>query len=881
MNGYPVYQPQSKSTAQAYDPDLIDVEDMTSFYNTYPSRSEHSQLQQSQIMCESPFDEPLPSISPLSYPSQLQRYLATSERVEGASATQPILNTLGGSPTSSSKIHHAIKRFPGSSLSLHHPTPLGQQLQKQAERSSTQGSRNSIQGSRASISALGSKTSFSGSFFSSNAVSREEMQAFRTSEGEVTSLSLREDMPIMRKGSLDIVPTRDLPVQHQMMGRKAGKREFVSLTCIHNPHTTLQSDNEMREETKSEDENDLRKDPLLPIMTSTTAEVAQDAPIKGEKDTRRESTSLSPDSSIFTSPQRKAHVNLRELTSLSLDRRKEEGGESKQKETINDDTEEKEESGEGVESTDGHKEEAAIPQQRERGMSRLEKLTSLNYIRSSIRRSLKKNRISFLTRTPDSTPKSKKKSLPQYPELTPDPLTFSNQNAFDTEDPAQARIHTPSPLSPAFEDEDSHLQQYPEDALHPEVYPETHLFHHAPYGAPGHRGRTFSDAPHYVPQLSQPTYYPSVPMHYQQPPYPQLSQQYVPQPYVPPQPMFLGSPQHRGYGALMSPTQPYQDHYHRRYSDVNMMGAAAHHQGEPDSRGAGYFGPHGQNPEQYMHSSDGQRLSYSKPPEAFLDNSEQSRGQLQSPDRFTETSNISDFRPPSPDMYEVMSERERFIEGPQKFRDSPAEPDDLPSQGLYSPAASSAAPFTHGTQYRERSHDNPMRPHDIPMRSHDNPMRSHDPGPPSFQSRQNQRRLSTDRMDFRPRNGAEFRPRNGKDFEPRNRMDFGPRNGMGPMDSEMYSGQMEMENPRIELGWHSNRNSHQYEEGADWMNDGMEDIQRTPNAESDNFSGNHHLNKPAAVNEPPSSAKARVSWNNEIIEYARTPSECSSDHYDL
>ena len=869
MNGYPVYRSRSKSTAQAYDPDHIDLEDMTSFYDTYPSQSGHSQLQHSQIMCESPFNEPLPSISPLSYPSQLQKYLTASERVEGASATQPLRGTLSGS-SSSSKIHPTMRQFPGSSLSLHHPTPLGQQLQKQAERSSTQGSRNSIQGSRASISALGA--SFSGSLFSNNTVSREEMQGLRSSEGEVTSLSLREDVPVMRKGSLDTVPTRDSPAEHQMMGRKAGKQEFVSLTCIHNPHTTLQSDDEMREETKSEDENDLRKDPLLPIMTSTPAEVEQDAPIKGEKDARRGSTSLSPDSSIFTSPQRKAHVNLRELTSLSLDRGKEEG-EGEEKKTTNDDTDKKE-SEEGVESIDEQKEEAVIPQDRERGMSRLEKLTSLNYIRSSIRRSLKKKRISFLTRTPDSTPKSKKKILSQDPELTPEPLTFSNQNAFDTEDPAQARIHTPSPLSPAFEGEDSHPQRYPEDAFHPEVYPETHHFHQAPYRAPGHRGRTFSDAPHYIPQLSQPTYYPSMPMHYPQPPYPQLSQQYVPQPYVPPppQPMFLASPQHRGYGALMSPTHPYQDPYHRRFSDVNMMGAAGHHQGEPDSRGAGYFGPHRQNPEQYTHSSDGRTLSNSKPAEAFRDNSEPYRGQAQSPDRFTETSNVSDFRPPSPNMYEVMSERQRFMEGPQRFHDSPAEPDDLLSQGLYSPV-SSAAPFTHGNQYRERSHDKPMRPHDISMRSHDNPMRLHDPGPPSFQSRLNQRRLSTDRVDFEPRTGVDFRPRNG--------MDFGPNSGMRPMDSEMYGGRMEMENPRIELGWHSNRNSRQYEEGADWMNNGMEDSQRTPNVESDNFSGNHHLNKPAAVNEPASSAKARVSWNNEIIEYARTPSECSSDHYDL
>ena len=662
------------------------------------------------------------------------------------------------------------------------------------------------------------------------------------SEGVGSSLSMREDMaPLVRQTSLDVVPTRESPVQ-QLPTAPAEKRNFVSLTCIPNP-LALQGDEGGREEGDGEDENDLRKDPILPLMTSTPAgSMAQEIPTKGERKAGVPSTAA--DTPLFSSPQRRAHVNLRQLTSLSsFDPGREgegEGNPNSPETTASGGAaaagrrENSEEANQSSVAQKEGKSQTPAEKPRARAMSRLEKLTSLDYIRSSIRRSLKKKRVSFLTKTPESTPKAKKKNPPpREVDLEPDPLTFSNQSAFDTDESANARIHTPSPLSPDFEGVDDTPQRYPNDFYNPDVYPETHQFHRNYPGA-GQRMRAYSDMPPYPPQLSQPTYYPSMPPHYLQPSYPQLSQQYIPQPYVPPQPAFVGSPVHRAFApmppmAANSAPHP-RDRYTRRYSDTTAPSTAAPSRAVPSQgvRGMAPYTLPAQNPEWYLYPSEDPRL---RSPEALTEVSD-GYGCGQSPDRFTETSNISDVRALSPDAYALMSGRNGYMEGPQRFRDSATNPGDFPTPGQY-PPTSAVFPM-EGGHFRERSIDDSLRSHDLES---------------SFQSR----------------------------MEPglnRARMDPGPhRNGI---EMGAYGGRMEMGGQRMESGWHSQRED-PYEMGIPaWLMEGMENVPRSPERLT-SFSDESSSEKPADSITP----KARVSWNNEIIEYARTPSECSSDHYDL
>ncbi|CAI8055917.1 hypothetical protein GBAR_LOCUS30480, partial [Geodia barretti] len=538
------YRPRSRASVQEmrhYDPDA--------FYGEFAYQTA-SQPYHTTMAATSPdaFLDPLPSISPLSYPSQLRHYLTSPEKRDHPSSPTPRIS-LTQSP-------NRIRKYPGGSPSLTRPTPLGEQLQRQAERNSMQGSRNSIQGSRASISAMGSRTSFSGSrnsFLSSNnTMSRDEMRSSgfmasgKTMSEEETS-SLTSNRPLMRQASLDMVPTRESPVQ---LPPPRKRREYKSLTCITNPLAVEES--EAREEGDGVDENDLRKDPLVPVMTSTPVnQGAEDLPTKEAKQRHNKAevswkVTESGSSSTLTTPRKKS---LRQLTSLPLPEAEEREGDENDQE-VSTALSKRAEGGGDNEKPEKDEKAPAKP------MSRLEKLTSLTYnIRSSIRRSLKKKRVSFLTRTPESTPKAKKKTPPRTlptaePDFDPDPLMFSNPEAFDTEGPMLSpRIHTPSPLSPEFEGVDDYPQRYFDDLHNPDVYPETHALRH-PYPGVGGGGRmrTYSDVPMFAPQLSQPTYYPST-MHYPQPSYPQLSQQYIPTSYGPPQPP-VGSPSHRGFGPL-------------------------------------------------------------------------------------------------------------------------------------------------------------------------------------------------------------------------------------------------------------------------------------------------------------------------------------------
>lgn len=760
------YRPRSRASVQ----EMKQHYDTDAFYTdfTYQTASQPPYHSTMATTTSDVFTEPIPPLSSLSYPSQLRRYMNMPDRRDHPSSPTPRIS-LTQSP-------NRIRKYPGSSPSLTRPTPLGEQLQRQAERHSTQGSRNSIQGSRASISAMGSFSGSRNSFLSSNnTMSRDEMRssgflASNKSEGETSSLS--SNRPLMRQTSLDMVPSRESPVQFPQAGKR---REYKSLTCITNQHA-VEAEGEAREEGDGVDENDLRKDPLVPVMTSTpVSEAAEDLPTKEAKQRNAESTS----SSILTSPRKKS---LRQLTSLTL-------SEADEREADENDQEVAQASSKGEKGGDKDK---GKPEKDEKApakpMSRLEKLTSLNYIRSSIRRSLKKKRVSFLTRTPESTPKAKKKTPPRTlpaaePDFDPDPLTFSNPEAFDAEGPMLSpRIHTPSPLSPEFEAVDEYPQRYPDDFFNPDVYPETHALR-LPYPGVGGGGRmrAYSDLPMFAPQLSQPTYYTSS-MHYPQPSYPQLSQQYIPPMYGPPQPI-VGSPSHRSFGPLSaqptlqqplvgSPPQhnlgplslppqplvgspPHQAQGPLSIPPQPLVGSPTHHNagplslpphplvGSPQHRSLGPLSvqpslhsglppePHGRRYTDFGGSSrsrgrnerssgDSRRQNRARSPDTFTDtasnvSSRYDRGV--SPDRFTETSTASEL--PSPDVYTGFTHgRDSYMDPPIRYRGIPTSPEEqlLYSQQFY-PMHGGSHPYGPGERsfrgqplapYSERSIDGPQ-----------------------------------------------------------------------------------------------------------------------------------------------------------------------------
>lgn len=841
--------------------------------------------------------DPLPaSMSPLSYPSQLRNLMNSPDRGNLPSSPTPRIS-LSGSPG-------GLRRFPGSSPSLHRPTPLGQRLQKQAEKNSTQGSRNSIQGSRASISALGSRTSFSGSrnsFLSSN-MSRDEIRASgyllansktMSEDGGGSQISLQS---LMKQRSLD-VPTRESPVPLQTSSQK---KEPM---CISNPFA-LQEDGEGREDGDGVDENDLRTDPLVPIMTSTPEnQGADDFPTKEEKQQRVAHSSWKSDESGDSVSRKK---NLQQLTSLG----REEGGASTDAASAS--------SG----ATGGRKDDSSAKEEKPRPkpMSRLEKLTSLDYIRSSFRRA--KKRVSFLTRTPDSTPKAKKKTPPHTlpVDLTPDPLTFGNPGAFDSEERAiSPRIQTPSPLSPEFETVDEYPQRYPDTFYHPDIYPETHSLRPPILGGGGGaptRMRAYTDVSMYPVQLSQPTYYPST-MHYPQPNYPQLSQQYIPQPYALPQHMNR-SPAHRSHG----PVPPQRVHpplhppetYSRRYTDTAALGSAASARMAVAGRGRGSSAP-SQN---HKHpSTDTHRGNTVTSPDMYTD---MSSDQLLSQDRFSETSNVSDIGAPSPDSYTGMVPgRDSYFEAPLRFRSIPTSPQERPYSPQYYPPGAQFREHVIHTQphYTERSIDNQMgyrqssssqilSPVHYRERMPDNPphggryrrnsiehqplirLSSAEPAVPHHSrgsSIDNQPPIAGHirrTVDNQLPNSGHFR-RSSVDGQPpgtgrRTSIDNHP--GSHHQGYSDFQPILEPGPPRngIDMdGWqHSQRDNQtmQYGMGSQQQYDRLglpewDDNEATPTGPD-----------PGVRPADSGNTKMRVSWNTEIIEHTRTPSDCS-DHYNL
>ena len=259
---------------------------------------------------------------------------------------------------------------------------------------------------------------------------------------------------------------------------------------------------------------------------------------------------------------------------------------------------------------------------RSRAMSKLEKLTSLDYIRASLR--LKKKKVSF-EKTPESTKKEKQKNVKEKPNpetKVKGQVQATHDNVgHPGKDVLQSRRHSASgraEFSPQH-----HAQQIPTNK-----YPDHY----------------------YYPQLSQPLYYGGAGVHpaavfYQ---YPQLSQQY----YAQLSQGGYGGGQ-GGYGA-----GPYPPHPHMLYQG-NMMDPYSRSYGEPTtgSRYQTIVTPDLEyndtpEPDFYQERSPDNVLQQGQQENGFSDafrSPEHSNMRPSSPDRFTETSDTSSYamHPPS------------------------------------------------------------------------------------------------------------------------------------------------------------------------------------------------------------------------------------------
>ena len=276
-------------------------------------------------------------------------------------------------------------------------------------------------------------------------------------------------------------------------------------------------------------------------------------------------------------------------------------------------------------STDEIKEKEATNEEtkkkpRSRTMSKLEKLTSLDYIRASLR--LKKKKVSFV-KTPESAKKEKQKndkakSSPEEKAQAPAPSNHASPK-YPGKEYHQNRRHSASArteFSPQHVHQDLPTNKYPDHYYYPQLQLSQPLY----YGAAG--GGAGGGAMHPA----------TAAMFYQ---YPQLSQQYYVQ-------LSQG-----GYGA-----GPYPPHM------LNVMDPYGRSYGEP-STPARYqpidtpdlFDDDTPEPEFYQERCPDNILQQRQQPNGFSDSIHSpghSSMQPPSPDRFTETSDTSSYAAPPP-----------------------------------------------------------------------------------------------------------------------------------------------------------------------------------------------------------------------------------------
>ena len=697
---------------------------------------QHSQVQQSQMsaMTELFQEQSLPKLSPISYSSQLH--------LTGGAAYRHM------EPERGPDI-----RFPNGSPSLRVPTRMALSLQNEESKSGSKislpSSRSSRQGSKASI--LGSRTSVQGSRSQifHTAPSREDIPQIRPSfllgghresqEDDSLSLQLsRTASPLLDESQ---VPTRDSPNVPPLATSHAlghGKKDFASLTCIIN-HPAVE-----------EEELTLQE------------ELWRNESLKAEN--------LPPGSSVeFAVPKRKSlGTSLGELTTLARhDEIPEFSSDREEKLTVTESSPEPSEQKVEEEETGQKKPSPAIKKPRSRAMSKLEKLTSLDYIRASLR--LKKKRVSF-QKTPESTPKSTKKKKKKNEESE----IFRNKAALmKTLTPPQSPSTTYPQQTHRYP---SNPSRYPPtgDFFNPEEEFELQGEPYHPLPPNGRRQRAYTTelpSPQLYAQLSQ-SYYPQMTAYQPAPTmYPQLSQPY----YRPPLEAYYPQPYPAG--------QP--NPYSRRYSH------------EIPSGYPGMVGPNGYP---NVTSPDHERYRSATTPDRFM---EPGYLRTHSPDRFTDTSTSSDrYRARSPDRFtesSYMSDRynmDSFI------------------AGRYTP---------------ERY------PQDMIMRMQERYVDPHQhPGTASPSRFSDVRTPDTLVGSF----------------------DDGYRGGGGRPDRFLDS---------MEHGRHYSPRA----QPLDWVVDGFEHHRDLSSKNARRFSDGSTSDKSA----PSTSSKSKVSWDSEIIEYPRPPSD--------
>ena len=624
-----------------------------------------------------------------------------------------------------------------------------------------------------------------------------------------------------------LIPTRDSPravplaTSHALKERK---KDFASLTCIPN-HQAIADEFGLG----------FLQTPLsesTPKFSGQGRELSRSVPYE----------SHAPESSL-SSPHRKSgsKINLGALTTLEQERENEtakptDAIDSAIPRTVSEPVPKTSDDSKAKAKKESPKSSPAAKKPKSRAMSKLEKLTSLDYIRASLR--LKKKKVSF-EKTPET---AKQKSKKKKPEAEPELVVFANKAAGSAS--GGNRLESPTDRSPVPYQEPKPDAQRPieNDVFSPDIYPEDFgggfQRHYA--GRP----RVYSDMHGVYPQLSQPTYFPGHMGSGQYlSTYPQLSQQYYPQ-------LSQGAyyPSHHPYPHARAPLplplhslppQPSHVHqtsggsggepYGRRYSDAVIPGAGRY----PDMV----------TPDAYLPPNH-DRFRDIPSPDRFTDNSsimDQYHGGTRSPDRFTETSNTSErYQATSPDAYLDMPGRYRDSRSPDRWTDS-----------SYSNSARYDEPISPTRFAPERFIDDRRRG-----------SKDHSLGMDSGRQRHNNETRLLETFDGGRRHSLETHNRypHGADSGWRNGLQMGQPDRPGRDADHMRqhsSDSMDRERIPSLQGRLPDRYS-----------DGFRDQDvRSPGRYS-TYSDTSTSDKFADTSAP----KGRVSWSTEVIEYPRTPS---------
>ena len=610
-------------------------------FDDFQRHGESSQVRYSQMSSQDHLRDPLSS---LSFSSQLRYGMEVGHHSGEMGVSSQYLD--GATPVNA-------------------PTPLGQRLQEEEKNSShgsrpsIAGSRQSVTGSRASIggsrpSIQGSKSSFlnAGHYSQNDIRSAAPMsnQDRRLSMDE-TVLSLPPSIPsfaLHKTGSTQSsvdesqVPTRGSPMgiaplamSHQLPYKK--NKDFASLTCLPNP-----SDSDLY--LGGPEDFPPMHEPLSPSLKSDEFDTSGDA----------FSPSV-PSHSEFSSPLRRASTSgnkLELLTSVDSDADQNVTSTTKLVPTTRTRST-SDASPIGRKRDEDDKKpltSSSSKKPRSRAMSKLEKITSLDYIRASLRMK-KRKKVSF-DRSDNPSPADSQKR----PQL--DSLTLTNPATVNHDSGASPKR---SPIAQATALPSSKRDHPLEDSFSPslDVHPED-VFHR---GMSAGRPRAYSDMAHMqaYTHLSQPTYYPQSVAQFNQPgAYPHLSQQYYPAPQLS-QGSYYHHPQAQFAPPSSSTPHASVDQYGRRYSDgispYSDVGVPSAYQSrlprQPD--------PDARRPERerYRDTASPDRLSeVSSATDSRLPNVHSPDGsavsdryQTRSPDRYTDTSERSFGQLDLPDPY--------------------------------------------------------------------------------------------------------------------------------------------------------------------------------------------------------------------------------------